>query len=524
MRSQRLINRLFGQNGQSLVETVIFLPILIFLLAGIIEISNLLNTQSKITSASRMAAGYGAANVTDPDVANWTDSSTSAAFEMGQIAVNTIVDTLDTDPGLWDIYSIYFEADVEKDDVSGAFSVTYNVFTHTQVYGNGNIVSPTTEWPALVNDIQDDIEQEIQTWPVNADNDRVIGVASVPFHDIDTILGLPIWQWVGMREVQGLTVMRLAELPDNTGCPLLPITVDVDRFSLYPTNWPDFTDLPHNLADEESGNPVTEDMLYPNPYEDKKKKVNVVWDYPLSPPEYEVPSPIMITSTVPFSVTFVGPDLGFTVNVPGIHIDDAKIGYIYLAREEGLSGDFGWLDWNQLDGGVSATDLIESLTPPGGNFTDMYPPAITSSYATIIGDEGGTWDFSPYGTPGDGEGWHVCFEDPQDPGDCDDRLENGEWISTSTGGMSSIEVRNSIKYYVDTKKPVAVLVYDDIWVQGGGGAQAWYRVHDIVKAKFLGYLWTGGPVEERFIAFQYWGPADDCFGVTPDTGEGYPSP
>ena len=46
--------------GQSLVEAALFFPILIFILAGLVEVSNLLMTQNRVTTSSRMAAGFGA--------------------------------------------------------------------------------------------------------------------------------------------------------------------------------------------------------------------------------------------------------------------------------------------------------------------------------------------------------------------------------------------------------------------------------------------------------------------------------
>ncbi len=71
------------EKGQSLVETAIFFPILIFILAGAVEVGNLLNTQNKVTTAARSAAGFGAANYDRDD---W-DGTASA---MGQVALNTV--------------------------------------------------------------------------------------------------------------------------------------------------------------------------------------------------------------------------------------------------------------------------------------------------------------------------------------------------------------------------------------------------------------------------------------------------
>ena len=86
--------------GQSLVETALFLPILIVMLLGIVEVSSLLITQNRIATAARISAGYGATNYNQND---WT----STANNMGIVALNAVTTTMDLSPDLWDIWSIY---------------------------------------------------------------------------------------------------------------------------------------------------------------------------------------------------------------------------------------------------------------------------------------------------------------------------------------------------------------------------------------------------------------------------------
>ncbi|MGH2537726.1 MAG: TadE/TadG family type IV pilus assembly protein, partial [Candidatus Promineifilaceae bacterium] len=110
MNEQTQTNAEQHQRGQGLVEVALFLPLLIFLLAGVVEVSNLLITQNKVTTASRLAAGYGATNLDDEDrdlivAGNWVSSTT--ALEMGEAATTAVTETLDLDPNLWDIWSIY---------------------------------------------------------------------------------------------------------------------------------------------------------------------------------------------------------------------------------------------------------------------------------------------------------------------------------------------------------------------------------------------------------------------------------
>ena len=196
------------QRGQSLVELAIFFPIILIIIAGIVEISNLLNTQNKITTAARMGAGFGANTVTEDDVAQWSDPS-SRSFDMGRAAINAITQTLELDPELWSVFSIY--AETNNDGSS------FDVFTHTQVYGNNDVVG-LAEWQDLVmNEISPTMLAEINSWPEGAGNLPV--VASVPYHNVDAILGLPVTDWVGLSRIKSMTVMRLAERENFEGCP-----------------------------------------------------------------------------------------------------------------------------------------------------------------------------------------------------------------------------------------------------------------------------------------------------------------
>ena len=72
------------------------------IIAGVVEVSNLLITQNKVLTASRMAAGFGAANYVRND---WT-AANGTADAMGDVALNTVTQTLELSPDLWDVYSI----------------------------------------------------------------------------------------------------------------------------------------------------------------------------------------------------------------------------------------------------------------------------------------------------------------------------------------------------------------------------------------------------------------------------------
>ena len=63
-----------SQRGQSLVEVALFFPIFIILLAGLVEVSQLLITQNRVSSAARAGARF--ASNGGEDVGISTSSST----------------------------------------------------------------------------------------------------------------------------------------------------------------------------------------------------------------------------------------------------------------------------------------------------------------------------------------------------------------------------------------------------------------------------------------------------------------
>lgn len=348
-RGRRQDFSLTKSKGQSLVEVAIFLPILVFILVGIVEVGNLMNTQNRVTTASREGAGYGATNIdpNDPQII-----SNTLNF-MGQVVRNTVTETLDLSPELWDIWSIYAQT-----EITGTSLVTFTVFTDTHVYGNHNVVS-TAEWTTLVQDVQEDIRQAItDECTVNPTDctGNVKVVASVPFYNLDTILGIPIWQWTGFRTVRGLTVMRIGERALNTGCPLIPIAVHLEQYSLYPSDWTcGYGDDPIPPCDD-----IT---LWRGPWNAGTSWFNLdpVYKFPTNFDSTPTPPPYMnnITNTLVLSTT------NYKDNVPGVPLQMAQgsSGNIYTATLGTGPGSFGFITW---DGSPS------SLAYPG-DFRNRYP-------------------------------------------------------------------------------------------------------------------------------------------------------
>ncbi len=477
-----------GDRGQSLVEAALFLPILIFILAGLVEVSNLLVTQNRVTTSSRQAAGFGAANF-DPD--DWDGT----AQAMGVVNLNTITETLDLDADLWDIWSVRVQTNPKGDD--------FSVFTSTHVYGNNQVVAAgewATNQSALETEVLEALQSECPTPNAQGDYEcaaNVEAVASVPYYNLDTILGLPIWQWVGLKQTQGLTVMRVAQKPPFRGCPILPITIRLQQWSVYPTDWDppldeDGVKLFGDLYDDHFGAAYGDDPVQRFPPEDE-------WDFPdgksgnPDPPTYT-----MIDNTITDTVK----STTFTQNVPGIPLDLARPGFVYWARELGAAGNFGWLAWRDEPGFTSEGALEAALTFPG-NFTDPDVGYIDGNMDEAVNLANPSVLDPP------------CDTNPAICGNGDDWLDGsrfgfaGEWVANSTGNVNASGVREAMEFYVynpDGDEPeVFLVVYDD--TNGETGENLNYHVWDFAKVRLIGWKFTA---TEKWIVYEFVNWGLDC--------------
>lgn len=421
--------------GQSLVELSIILPVLVMVLAGVVEVSNLLITQNRITTAARTAAGFGAANY-DPH--DWPET----AMEMGQVALNTVTETLKLSQSKWDVWSVH----ATTNDVGDGF----DSFDALHVVGSYDVISDT-EWAIIEGQVQNDVLSELQSTGIGSSGNLEV-VASVAYHQIETILGLPVWRWAGLKTLRGFTVMRVSEMPPNVNCSLLPISVHYNQYSIYPSNWEPGLKLnaARFPADRVEIFPVgngPDGFEYPNP-----------------PPVYvnEATAPALRTNT-------------YVKNWPGVPLQHAQPGHVFWAREEGPSGSYGWLSWRPPS---SAETLRTSLTYPG-DYLGQYPASPA--------------DMGTTGDPPDAE-----------TGDQDGILEVHEWVENSTGNISAAE--DVIRGYVTSGTPVTLIMTDIS--NGLTGENANYRVAGFITVKLLGYSFQGSQ-PNRWILFEFvdWGDA-----------------
>jgi hypothetical protein len=466
------------QKGQSLVEVALFLPIFIFIIAGVVEVSNMLNTQNKIQTSSRIAAGYGAANFDRDD---WAGT----AGAMGDVALNTVTETLEIDENLWDLWSVRALVNDTGDD--------FEVFSATHVFGNESVVS-ASEWITIEAQVKADMLAELQSTGIDTAVDLEV-VASVPFYNTDTILGLPIWQWTGLQRQRGLTVMRVGSKAPNVACPILPIAVRLEQFSLYPTNWWIDEDAAekgpsmYNIFDDTK-------PIFPEPIMGPQQ-----WNYPNPPPIYNT---MVTTVTADAESSFLISDSSrFWKNDPGVPLWMCKQkgrcnGNIYWAREQvGGAGNFGWLSW---DGAQSAAELKASLNPAnGGNFLERYPDSDA--------DEG-LLDLTPY--------TGITSGDTDDKLEPDDTMEpyaadpQGEWIEGSAGNVASTEP--FIRWYVDQggggkPQPVTIIVFDT--TNALNGSKYDYHAVGFVTVNLVGFSFQG-PTGTKWIIFEFLNWGSEC--------------
>jgi hypothetical protein len=442
MKPQKL-NKNGLMKGQSLVETALFLPILIFVLVGIVEVSTVLITQNRVTTASRVATGFGAVNY---DRNDWQKT----AETMGIVALNAVTETMEMDPDLWDIWSIYARVNEDGTD--------FEEFEATHVAGNNNVIS-TGEWAVREAEVRADMLAELQA---AGDPSELRAVSSVAYHNQQTMLNLPVWQWVDFQTVRGLTVMRVDDPPPFAGCPIMPITVRLNQPSVYPTNWPN----DGTRHEEDEGG----EMYFFPAAGDFYKPPQSTWQ----PPTYvnNVIAPDLYSDT-------------FQRNIPGVNFVNRKAGYIFKAREGTSSGGFGWVTWDGVQSQQALEASLAYSPPPPGNFAEKYP----GSRADL-----GTLPVAPGEVSGNGDG----------------DLVPGEWVQVNTGNVHAV-AKDFFAEYVETGRPITLLYYDTHHAQGQNAA---VRVQGFVTVKVLGFDFSG---QDKWMLFEFIRDTIECLPDAPNS-------
>ncbi len=196
-----------SQRGQSLVEVALFLPIFILLLAGLVEVSQLLITQNRISSAARAGTRFA--------------SNGGENIGVVDVVLNTVTQTLETDNTLWDLWVIHGTVNENGD------AILDWEFDHE--YGISNTVrSESVDQIAIQSRILAELQQDENKVTDNSLAADLKFVATYVIHDVNSILGLnALPQFDGVMSRDALSVMRItAEGNEVTnGCAAFPIAV-----------------------------------------------------------------------------------------------------------------------------------------------------------------------------------------------------------------------------------------------------------------------------------------------------------
>ncbi|MBK8906061.1 MAG: pilus assembly protein [Anaerolineaceae bacterium] len=208
MMKRHTINPQHKQRGQSLVEVALFFPIFVILLAGLVEVSQLLVTQNRVSSAARAGTRFASNGGEDDGITT--------------VVLNNVTQTLELDQGVWDIWSIRAKLNAQGND--------FTEWSFTKIYGISNTVRfPSVNETAIKDRVLEELQHDEfnnQSAAIAADL-RIVGTYAI--HDVDSILGLDAMsQLAGFSSLDALSVMRITGTSQNAtnGCSAFPIAVE----------------------------------------------------------------------------------------------------------------------------------------------------------------------------------------------------------------------------------------------------------------------------------------------------------
>lgn len=195
------------QRGQSLVEVALFFPIFVILLAGLVEVSQLLVTQNRVSSAARAGTRFASDGGEDAGVVT--------------VVLNNVTQTLEIEEGVWDIWTIRATLNPQGND--------FAEWSFTQIYGISNTVrAPSVDETAIKDRVLEELQHDEfnnQSAAIAADL-KIVGTYAI--HDVDSILGLDAMsQLAGFSSLDALSVMRMTTSSQQAtnGCAAFPIAV-----------------------------------------------------------------------------------------------------------------------------------------------------------------------------------------------------------------------------------------------------------------------------------------------------------
>ncbi len=201
------LRRQKGQEGQSLVELALFLPLVLMLIAGVSEIGQMLLTTNRVQSAVRSATRFG--------------SNGGENAGMVIVGLNTVTQTLPLDSDRWDMWIIR--------GLTNNTGTGINDWEFSHAYGDSNTqrfaeVDEAALRAEVLAALQQDYGQQ------GAANIQFVG--SYALFDAESILGFEQFL-TDVYSVQALNVMRAFPTSVATnGCSAFPIGVEESKRSL----------------------------------------------------------------------------------------------------------------------------------------------------------------------------------------------------------------------------------------------------------------------------------------------------
>ena len=301
---KRTLSRTHKEKGQSLVEIAMFLPIFLVIIAGMVEISQLVVNQNIVTDAARASTRFGANGGEDAG--------------MVSIILNSVpTPTINLSEEVWDIWTI--RATINGD------SSGFDRWDFTHVYGVTQTVDAQTINPiAIQQNILDElqIDHEGNTLAGIADSLEIIGTYII--YDVESILGLDaVPQLSGLHSITELNVTRVngLNITQSNGCTAFPLAISSGIRSVY---------VDGGINTFRNSGEFEYPSMATNYY-------TAFVNNPDTPTDYSSAS----------EGTMFEVSLGFPISA-----------------DHGL-GKFGWLKWNIPVGGGDDNILSNSLTWPG---------------------------------------------------------------------------------------------------------------------------------------------------------------
>ena len=218
------------QKGQALVETALFLPVFMVIIAGVVEVSQLTISKNRIADSARAASRFGANGGEDEG--------------MVTVVFNAITQTMEVTNDRWDIWVIRGQVNSAGDDF-----VSWEL---NHAYGFSNTVDAVKlNQGSLKQQILDELHIDHNGNVLGNDQVRDLDlIGTYVIHDVNSLLGLDGFPMLeGVHSVSSLNVMRVgSSVEQSNGCTGFPIAIHEGVRSVTPPGegsspFPDFADF-----------------------------------------------------------------------------------------------------------------------------------------------------------------------------------------------------------------------------------------------------------------------------------------